>query len=160
MGARMTPAQAKKVSQKMSTATKALLSQVGSIGEEELARHFQVNKIAYEREFKFHPTKKYRADFFLPAFNLLIEVEGGTKGKSRHTSHDGYSKDLQKYNAAQLLGFSRLAYTTEQVRTGVAIQDIKQFIEIQMIKRGLFANGLSSVAVCEAVKELIKGEMV
>jgi len=128
MSKRMTVAEAKKLIKASNTRTKAILSQVGSIGEEELARHLQINSIQYVREFAFNPNTKHRADFYLPEFNLLVEVEGGTKHKSRHTSHDGYSKDLMKYNMAQILGYSRLAYTTEQVNKGLAIQNIQLFI--------------------------------
>lgn len=125
---RMTPAQAKKLVKTSNLKTRALLSQMGSIGEETLARHLQVNKINYEREYEFNPLTKHRADFYLPEYNLLVEVEGGTKAKSRHTTHTGYSKDLEKYNMAQILGFSRLAFTTEQVSKGAAIQTIEMFI--------------------------------
>jgi very-short-patch-repair endonuclease len=125
---RMTAAQAKKLVKKSNMKTRALLSQMGSIGEETLARHLQVNKINYKREHEFNPLTKHRADFYLPEYNLLVEVEGGTKSKSRHTTHIGYSKDLEKYNMAQILGFSRLAFTTEQVSKGAAIQTIEMFI--------------------------------
>lgn len=132
---RMTVAEAKKLVKKSNTKTKAILAQVGSCGEEELARHLQVNSIKYMREYEFNPNSKHRADFFLPEFNLLIEVEGGTRNKSRHTSHEGYSKDLMKYNMAQILGFSRLAYTTEQVRLGHAIQNIQLFISTHSVRK-------------------------
>lgn len=129
MSKRMTAAQAKKLVQKSNQKTKAVLSQLGSIGEETMARHLQVNQLKFQREFEFNPNSKHRADFYLPEYNLLIEIEGGTRGKSRHTTHDGYSKDLMKYNMAQILGYRRLAYTTEQVKNGTAIQNIKLFIK-------------------------------
>ena len=110
---------------------------MGSIGEETLARHLQAHKIKYQREFKFNPDSDHRADFFLPEYNLLVEVEGGTRAKSRHTTHDGYSKDLMKYNTAQILGYFRLAFTTEQVSNGAAIQNIKRFITAHQINLGL-----------------------
>ena len=118
MSKRMTAAQAKKLVQKSNQKTKAVLSQLGSIGGK-----------PRPREFEFNPNSKHRADFYLPEYNLLIEIEGGTRGKSRHTTHDGYSKDLMKYNMAQILGYRRLAYTTEQVKNGTAIQNIKLFIK-------------------------------
>ena len=126
---RMTPQEAKKIAKKMNDKSRQVLSQVGSAGEEVLARHLQVNKILYQREYRFNPNKKFRADFFIPAFNLLVEVEGGTRNKSRHTTHDGYSTDLMKYNSAQILGYARLAFTTQQVNNGLAIQTIKEFMK-------------------------------
>ena len=132
---RMTAAQAKKIVKASNIKTKAVLSQLGSIGEETLARHLQVHKLKYEREYHFNPNTKHRADFYLPEYNLLVEVEGGTKGKSRHTTHKGYSADLEKYNMAQILGFSRLAFTTEQVNTGIAIETIHTFIMAHNLRR-------------------------
>lgn len=132
---RMSAAQAKKISKKLNAKTKAIISQIGSIGEETLARHFQIKKINFVREFNFHPSRKFRADFYLPEYNVLIEVEGGTKGKSRHTTHAGYSKDLEKYNSAQILGFSRLAFTTEQISKGQAIETIELFIQTADLRK-------------------------
>lgn len=131
---RMTPAQAKKLVKGSNTKIAAMLSQLGSAGEEAMARNLQVYKLRYEREYQFNPDTKHRADFFLPDYNLLVEIEGGTKGKSRHTSHDGYSKDLEKYNGAAILGYSRLAFTTEQVNNGKAIETINTFIMTHHIR--------------------------
>lgn len=125
---RLTPLEAQRLVRKGNSQTRAILSSLGSIGEEKLAANLNVFNIKYVREFQFHPSKRYRADFYLPEYNLLVEVEGGTRGKSRHTTHDGYSKDLMKYNDAQILGFARLAFTTEQVNKGIAISKIEQFI--------------------------------
>lgn len=149
---RMTAAQAQKLVKKSNMKTKALLSQLGSIGEETLARHLQVNKINYKREHEFNPMTKHRADFFLPEYNLLVEVEGGTKGKSRHTTHDGYSKDLEKYNMAQILGFSRLAFTTEQVSKGAAIQTIEMFI---MAHKGRKAKQTEQIELDNSIPDAI-----
>lgn len=126
--ARMTATAAKKLVKNSNNRVRSMLSQLGSIGEETLARHLQVNKIKFQREFYFNPLTQHRADFYLPDYNLLVEVEGGTRGKSRHTSHKGYSADLEKYNMAQILGYSRLAFTTEQVNQGHALQTIEMFI--------------------------------
>lgn len=125
---RMTAAEAKKRVKKSNTTLRAKLSKLGSIGEETLARHLQVKQIKFKREFQFNPMTKHQADFYLPKYHLLVEVEGGTKGKSRHTTHKGYSADLEKYNMAQILGFSRLAFTTEQVNQGAALHMIEMFI--------------------------------
>lgn len=125
---RWTAAEAKRLVKKANNQSRAILSQLGSVGEEKLAANLSVLNIKFVREYQFHPVKRYRADFYLPDYNVLLEVEGGTRGKSRHTTHEGYSKDLIKYNDAQILGFARLAFTTEQVNSGLAISKIEQFI--------------------------------
>lgn len=147
---RMTAAQALKCMKNHDIQVRAQLANVGSIGEAKLREHLRLEKITFIQEFKFSPAKKYRADFYLPDFNVLVEVEGGTRNKSRHTTHEGYSKDLNKYNLAQILGYARLAFTTEQVNKGEAIQTIKEFIAVAT---GLVVVDLSEVkgvshAVC------------
>ena len=67
--------------------------------------------IPYEVEHKFYPTRKWRADIAIPNLNVLIEFEGVVSLKSRHTTITGYSKDCEKYNQAQLIGWKVLRYT-------------------------------------------------
>lgn len=71
-------------------------------------------------EYKFCPDRKFRADYYLPGLNLLVEYEGigsgadngrAYSGASRHTTAAGYAKDCEKYNIAQILGFRLLRYT-------------------------------------------------
>lgn len=57
-----------------------------------------------EREYKFHPVRKWRNDYFLKDYNIAVEIEGGVFIGGRHTSGMGFSKDIEKYNAALTLG--------------------------------------------------------
>ena len=57
----------------------------------------------YEREYRFDPDRRYRADFAWPTRSLLVEVEGGTRQYGRHNRHEGFEKDCTKYNRAALL---------------------------------------------------------
>ena len=66
-------------------------------------------------EFKFHPARKWRIDLFLEEYKIGIEIEGGTWGKSRHTTGTGYRKDLEKYNQAAIMGFRVLRYTPDMI---------------------------------------------
>lgn len=68
----------------------------------------------YTAEYKFHPARKWRADYAIPSESLLIEIEGGVWTRGRHTRGKGYIKDLEKYNAAVLLGYLLLRYTPQQ----------------------------------------------
>lgn len=62
-------------------------------------------------EFKFHPTRKWRADFSLPGAMILIEIDGGVFSGGRHTRGAGFIKDQEKLNAAARLGYRVLRYT-------------------------------------------------
>ena len=85
----------------------------------------------YEREFKFHPTRKWRFDYAFPDRKIAIEIEGGTFGRvvvcnncgsrvmrtlkdgsavpvregGRHNTGAGFEADLEKYNEAAILGW-------------------------------------------------------
>lgn len=54
-----------------------------------------------EREFMFHPSRKWRADFAHQASRTLIEIEGGAFN-GRHTTGKGFIADSEKYLAAYL----------------------------------------------------------
>ncbi len=59
-------------------APKVKVQKVQSEGEVILATALRALKIEFEQEFKFHPTRKWRADFHLKGKKVLIEVEGGS----------------------------------------------------------------------------------
>jgi len=77
-----------------------------------------------EREYKFHPSRKWRFDFAYPDDMLGIECEGGVYSRGRHVRGEGYEGDLDKYNAASLLGWRILRYTAKKIESGEAAQEI------------------------------------
>lgn len=99
-----------------------------SEGETVLATHLRVCKISFEQEYKFHPKRKWRADFLITGTKILVEVEGGIWSGGRHTRGKGYLGDMEKYNEAALLGYTVLRFSTEQVKAGVAIKQIEQLV--------------------------------
>lgn len=66
-------------------------------------------------EYQFDPSRKWRADHYIPELNVLIEYEGMGRGKygtlGGHQTINGYSANCEKYNRASLLGFRLLRYT-------------------------------------------------
>jgi hypothetical protein len=67
-----------------------------------------------KREFRFCAERKFRADWYIPSLNVLIEYEGVfSAARSRHTNAIGYSTDCEKYNLAQVLGYRQLRYTAK-----------------------------------------------
>jgi very-short-patch-repair endonuclease len=83
---------------------------------------------APKREFRFHPDRKWRFDFAWPEKMVAVEVEGGTWSGGRHTTGLGFQKDCEKYNAATALGWRVFRYTSEQVRSGMAVNQIREII--------------------------------
>lgn len=73
-----------------------------------------------ETEFRFHPARKWRADFAHPASRTLIEVEGGIflRSGGRHNRGSGYADDAEKYLEAALNGWRVLRLTERQLELG------------------------------------------
>ncbi|MHC3125283.1 DUF559 domain-containing protein [Acinetobacter sp. GN11] len=101
---------------------------VVSEGEATLVQHLKTHKIGFEQEYKFHPTRKWRADFLITGTKILIEVEGGVWSGGRHTRGKGYIGDMEKYNEAAMMGFTVLRFSTEQVKSGLAVQQIVKMV--------------------------------
>ena len=93
-----------------------------------LATSLKALKIEFEQEFQFHPTRKWRADFHLKGKKILVEVEGGIWSNGRHTRGKGYLGDLDKYNAATMMGYQVIRFSTEQVKSGKAIEQIEKMV--------------------------------
>lgn len=72
--------------------------------------------IPFEKEKLFVPGRKFRADRYVPSLNLLIEYEGIYSETSRHTHFSGYSKDSEKYNYANALGYKLLRFTADNYK--------------------------------------------
>lgn len=58
-----------------------------------------------EREFRFHPVRRWRADFAHLPSRTLIEIEGGIYVNGRHNRAAGFAADLEKYLEASLDGW-------------------------------------------------------
>jgi len=81
-----------------------------------------------EREYKFHPTRRWRFDFAWPERHMAVEVEGGKWTRGRHTRPGGFEADCEKYNAAALLGWCVLRVTADMINDGRAIDTIREAI--------------------------------
>ena len=57
------------------------------------------------REFRFHPVRRWRADFAHLPSCTLIEIEGGIYVNGRHNRPAGFAADLEKYLEAALGGW-------------------------------------------------------
>ena len=100
-----------------------------SKGEALLESHLNALNIPFTKEFKFHPQRKWQADFRIDGMPILVEVEGGVFTNGRHTRGEGYTKDCEKYSAAAVNGWFVIRGTTAQIKSGLVIQWIEKLIE-------------------------------
>jgi very-short-patch-repair endonuclease len=73
--------------------------------------------------------RQWRFDFCWPAAMLAVEIEGGIYQGGWHTNATGLKRDIEKGNAAVMLGWRVLRFHGDQVRSGEAVATIKQAIE-------------------------------
>jgi len=103
------------------------LGRVGSVGEHLLEVLLMADRISgWEREYKFHPTRKWRFDFAWPLEKFAVEIEGGVWSGGRHTRGKGFIEDCIKYNEAVMLGWRVIRVTTEMVENGEAMAYIER----------------------------------
>jgi very-short-patch-repair endonuclease len=77
----------------------------------------------FEREFRFCPERRWRADYRLKAvmlhgMQILIEIDGAVYSMGRHTRGAGREADMRKINKAQALGYMVLSFSTTMVLRG------------------------------------------
>lgn len=60
------------------------------------------------RQYMFHPTRKYRADFGFVDEKVLVEIMGTRSARSAHTTVMGYHSDCIRMCQAQALGWAIL----------------------------------------------------
>lgn len=89
---------------------------------------------AFEKEYRFHPTRRWRFDFAWPEHKIAAEVEGGTWTGGRHSRGLGFHNDCVKYNSAIILGWQVLRFDSQLVKSSVGAEQLKQ----------LFINRLNS----------------
>ena len=82
-----------------------------------------------ELEYRFHPFRKWRFDFAWPEQKVAVEMEGGVFIGGAHTRGGHYQSDCEKYNAAVLLGWRILRYTTADVRKR-PIQMVREVLQL------------------------------
>lgn len=87
-----------------------------------LEKHLKELGLGFTSEFRFYGSRLWRADYLLDLLlngqSVLLEIEGGTFAKGRHTRGTGFEDDCRKYNKAQALGYYVIRFTTNMVQRG------------------------------------------
>ena len=104
--------------------------------EDKLAFHIRAIKLPKPvQQYKFHPTRRWKADFCWVEEKLIVEVQGGIWAshngtKSGHTTGQGILRDCEKMNEAVLLGYKYLKVCKENIDSGQAIEWIRKAINL------------------------------
>lgn len=105
-----------------------------SKGEALFSLQCRVHKLKPEPEFRFHPVRKWRFDFCWPDKKLAVEIEGAIWTGGRHQTGSGFTADCEKLNAAILLGYRVLRFTTDMVSSGEAIKTVMEVLKLDQVK--------------------------
>jgi hypothetical protein len=112
-----------------------------------LAVQLEQAGIPFEREFRFAPPRRWRADFVTGWPNkdknaknmglrpfvamILIEIDGGGYVAGRHSRGPGMEADCEKQSAAAILGYRVIRCTPRQVENGTALSWIRQALGLE-----------------------------
>lgn len=109
-----------------------------SKAEDEFLLHIRAHKLPEpEREYRFHPTRRWRFDFAWPNQKFAVEIEGithygknknGSMKLGRHQTAKGLEADCEKYGEAMKLGWSVYRCTQNMVKQGAAIEMVKELL--------------------------------
>lgn len=118
-----------------------------------------------QKEYRFHPIRRWKFDIAFPSRKVAVEIDGGgfgrpvvcqrclqtvkrktAKGKTvivreggRHNTGTGANADNEKFNAAAMLGWRVLRFTTSALarNMGAAINTIRAALDTQIdIEKG------------------------
>ena len=102
----------------MSALEDTLLNQMRLMGVPEPEREYRFAAEALGRQWRF--------DFAWPDKMLAVEAEGGTWARGRHVRGGGFERDCEKYNAAAMLGWRVLRYTSSMIDDGRAMVGVME----------------------------------
>jgi hypothetical protein len=109
-------------------------------------KHLRELDIGWQREYLFHPKRKWRFDYVVgpklgitkegqrlfnanhPSRSFAVEIEGAIWSRGRHTRGKGYQADLDKYNAATMLGYRVLRFSTADILRGRAKAFLREWL--------------------------------
>lgn len=76
------------------------------------------------REFVWHPRRNFRADLCWVDRKFIVEVDGGV-----HRLKDKWKRDIERHYHLVKQGWIYIRVTPEMVRSGEALQWVKEFLE-------------------------------
>lgn len=75
----------------------------------------------YERDYRFHPVRRWQLDFAWLTHWLALEIEGGIWTGGAHARPVGIQRDIDKSNALTLAGWRLIRASAADVIEGRAI---------------------------------------
>jgi hypothetical protein len=84
----------------------------------------RVSPVPIFTEVVFHPTRKWRADYFVESAGIIVEYDG-MNGRA-HASVNGMLRDSAKGNEAQVMGYLFLRVNARSIADGSAYDVVRR----------------------------------
>lgn len=84
-----------------------------------------------KKEYKFSPTLGFRFDYAWEDVKLAVEIDGGIYAKGRHIRPEGYTRDCEKLNFAQIAGWCVLRFTELNIDTSAEVTEKAYFTRLE-----------------------------
>lgn len=78
---------------------------------------------AAQREYRWHPTRKFRADLAWPERKFIAEVDGAV-----HRIKGKFERDIERHNLLIREGWVYIRVTPNMVRSGEALTWVREFV--------------------------------
>jgi hypothetical protein len=80
-------------------------------------------------EYRFSEGRQWRFDFAWPDRHVACEVEGGGWVGGRHVRGKGFAQDLEKYNAAAMMGWVVIRVDGRMIEDGRAVKYLESLLK-------------------------------
>lgn len=80
------------------------------------------------REYRWHPTRKFRADYAWPAHKLIMEKDGGLFVNGGHSRGKAREYDMEKDAEAMMQGWTVLRVSPRHMKSGQAVAWVKALL--------------------------------
>lgn len=85
-------------------------------------------------EFRFHAARKWRFDLAWVPERLALEIQGGLHVRGKHSRAKGIENDMEKFNEAQICGWSLLLCSPDQIVSGQAVKWVRMMLPVAKVK--------------------------
>ncbi len=80
-------------------------------------------------QYVFHPKRMWRFDFAWPDIRFALEVNGGIFVRGGHSRGAGQEKDMEKIAEAAILGWTTIAVSSNQIKSGEALRWVEAIVQ-------------------------------
>jgi very-short-patch-repair endonuclease len=97
-------------------------------------------------EYRFHPTRKFRADYCWPDKMVILECEGGVWIRGKHGRPSGIKSDMDRGNEIAKLGYRLLRFEPSAMMKQTTVDIILGTIKMNFTGANTAANTQASTS--------------